>query len=62
MRVYWVSTLSATGRVVVNACEEIVSTPPIWRKFIGQPFRRLTGWLSRQGGLKIQRIDGDSHG
>lgn len=56
-RTYWVSTLQATGRVVVDGAEQIVATPPIWRKFIGQPFRKLTGWLSRQGGLRVERLN-----
>lgn len=42
---YWVSTVKVTGMVRVNHSMIIILTPPIWRKFIGQPFSNLKNWL-----------------
>ena len=45
---FWVSTNWATGGVEVTEDMTIKTTPPIWRKFIGQPFGNLTGWLAKK--------------
>lgn len=49
---WWISCSMATGQV--NTTPErphiIVSTPPIWGKFIGQELFRLVGWLTNKCG------------
>ena len=42
---YWVSTNWATGGVEVDKDKFIMTTPPIWNKFLGQSFGNLIGWL-----------------
>ena len=53
---YWVSSKRMTVWVQVNSMGEITDTAPVIRKFIGQPFDNLIGWMERQGGLKYEVI------
>lgn len=51
---YWVSSQKMTFLVEVD-CENIVrSTAPIARRFVGQSFKNLLGWISKQGGLRTE--------
>lgn len=45
MRVLWVSCKWATGMVKVGDDGIVTDTPPVWRKFIGQPLDNLLKWL-----------------
>lgn len=54
---YWCSTVKMTFWARVDARGVVVDSAPIARKFIGQPFENLRGWLARQGGLRIERLD-----
>ena len=49
---YWVSTERVTGQVNTRD-GMIVFTPPIWRKFLGQPFQNLKNWLRDVSVVKL---------
>ena len=55
---YWLSSRKMTIAVRVEVV--IVEAPPIARKFIGQPLENLVGWMTRQGGFRMERLDGDT--
>lgn len=52
---HWCSSRALTVIVRVQA-NRVVESPPITRKFIGQPFVNLLRWMNRQGGLTVQTI------
>ena len=53
MKDYWVSTKIITGCVTV--CDDtIISTPPVWRKFVGKSFSLF---ISRLIKYKVNVID-----
>ena len=55
MTKYWVSCKRFTGQV--NVDDDIITfTPPVWRKFVGQPFVHLLNWLRKFGGLKYEKL------
>lgn len=49
MTFLWMSTERMTVQVRVED-GVVVSTPPIVRKFVGQPIENLQRWLSKQPG------------
>lgn len=53
---YWVSTNRMTGLVTVRE-GRVVLTPPILRKFLGQPFANLINWMITQEGFKMEDMD-----
>lgn len=53
---YWVSCSAATGQVDIDSDGIIVSAPPVWGKFIGQPATNLGGWLRKKFG-KIEIVN-----
>lgn len=55
---YWASTKQATGLILVEN-GKITRTPPIWKKFVGQPASNILNWLQKQPGCIIQEVDGD---
>ena len=48
MTTWWLSNRRMTVKVVVGD-KTIVDAAPIVRKFIGQPFQNLVGWMKRMG-------------
>ena len=59
---YWLSSERMTISVEVEVSYEngfdeemVVWTPPIARKFIGQPLGNLIGWMTKQGGFRMER-------
>jgi hypothetical protein len=54
---WWVSHPQFTGQVNTDRARRIISTPPAWRKFQGQPLGQLLDWLRDLGpGLKYQKL------
>lgn len=53
---WWISSTMATGQVdtTIESPFIIVSTPPIWGKFLGQELFRLVGWLTSRCGSCTQ--------
>ena len=51
---YWLSSRAMTIVVRVEG-GRVVDTPPIARKFIGQPFANLVRWMLGQGDLLWHR-------
>lgn len=53
---WWFSSLSMTLLVVIhnseNKIDHIIETPPIARKFLGQPMSNLEQWMKNQGGFR----------
>ncbi len=61
---FWVSCRLFTVFVRVLRASEahewiVFETAPITRRFIGQPFVRLTHWAYTKGGLLYQQINVD---
>lgn len=51
--IWWLSTERMTGGVlVVNGVVSPDACTPIFKRFIGQPFRNLVKWLGKQPGFK----------
>lgn len=54
---YWVSTTKITCGVKVGEDGFIVETAPIFKKFIGRPFRNLIRWLEKNfEGLTVIKL------
>lgn len=53
---YWLSSESMTVGVEVNEKGTITSTPPIVRKFIGQPLKNLVKWMMKQKGFTWRKM------
>ncbi len=55
---WYVSNSKMTGWVRTNEKKMIIETPPVWRKFIGQPFGNLKEWLRNMdpNGFRIKRM------
>jgi hypothetical protein len=49
---FWFSTTRMTVTVRTNKAGIIVESPPITRKFLGQPIGNLRGWLKKQPGFR----------
>lgn len=49
-RWFWLSSAKMTVGVETNDGLRIITAPPIVRKFIGQPVKRLADWMRRQPG------------
>lgn len=49
--IYWFSTPRMTVAVEVKD-GIIINSPPITRKFVGQPVENLKRWLEKQGELR----------
>lgn len=56
MAEWWLSTNRMTFWVRVEN-GFVVDTAPIAKKFRGQPFSNLEGWLRRQGGYRKEKLD-----
>lgn len=54
---FWFSTTRMTVAVEVNADLVIVNSPPITRKFVGQPVVNLRNWLMRQPDFRESILD-----
>jgi hypothetical protein len=52
---FWISLPRLTGKVEVSA-DVIVTTPLVWKSFIGQPLKNLVAWLSKFGQVEVERI------
>ena len=52
----WVSSLKFTEQVDVADGEVILMTPPIWKKFVGQPLENLVGWLTKFGKVEVEAL------
>lgn len=50
---YWLSTTKMTVGVRIDSDGVIRETPPVVRKFIGQPLANLRRWMSKQPGFRI---------
>jgi len=48
----WLSSPTMTGQVDTSLKGIIVDTPPIWRKFVGQYWKRLYDWLAKKFGTQ----------
>ena len=51
---YWLSTNKMTVMVETDDKEIIKDSPPIVRKFIGQPINNLINWLKKQDGFQMK--------
>lgn len=51
MNFYYLSSNKMAVGILTNNQNIIVDSPPITRKFIGQPLSNLVRWLEKQGGL-----------
>ena len=56
MKTYWVSCSKMTVMVEVDNKGRVVDAAPVVRRFIGQPFRNLTLWFKKLGGLRCKQI------
>lgn len=56
MKKLWVSSPKFTGQVDVADGEVITMTPPVWRKFVGQPLENLVAWLSQFGKVELEAL------
>lgn len=54
---YWLSTTKMTVTVETDATGIIRTSPPIVRRFVGQPLTNLVAWLGRQPGFQYRRLD-----
>jgi hypothetical protein len=60
---YWLSSNKMTVTVETelrtyspgHELEIIIESPPITRRFVGQPIRNLIDWMHKQGGFKMER-------
>jgi hypothetical protein len=43
------------GKVEVSA-DVIITTPLVWKSFIGQPLKNVVAWLSKFGQAEVERI------
>lgn len=50
---YTLSSMAMTVGVTTKD-GKIIEAPPIVRKFIGQPVDSLIGWMTKQGGLRVE--------
>jgi len=50
------STVKMTCAVYVED-EVVTRTPPILRRFVGQPLNNLVRWMSMQPGFETQQLD-----
>ena len=53
---WWVSCTKFTGQVDTGKDDIILMAPPVWKKFVGQPFIHLLNWLRKFGGLKYENL------
>ncbi len=53
---WWLSTTRMTVLVECDEQDIITATPPIVRKFIGQPIDNLIAWMKKQPGLRYMRL------
>lgn len=53
---WWASCAKFTGQVDTGKDDIITFTPPVWRKFVGQPFVHLLNWLRKFGGLRYEKL------
>jgi hypothetical protein len=53
---YWLSSNRMTVGVEVDEDDIIEDTPPIVRKFRGQPLANLARWMGWQGGFRMQKL------
>ena len=59
MKRLWVSTERFTGQVNVADNGHIIFTPPVWKRFMGQPFPNLRNWLFESLHLDVRIVDLD---
>lgn len=55
-RSHYLSSRKMTVLVDVNSRDEIVSAPPIVRKFVGQSLDALVRWMKKQGGFVHEKL------
>lgn len=53
---HWLSSRRITIGVETNPQLQIVSAPPIARKFIGQALGNLISWMRKQGGFQYEHL------
>jgi len=53
---HYLSSYKMTILIGVN-CGKIVTTPPIAKVFVGQPFDNILKWMKSQGGLIHQPLE-----
>lgn len=56
MQYHYLSSYKMTILIGVN-CGKIVTTPPIAKVFVGQPFDNILKWMKSQGGLIHQPLE-----
>ena len=56
---FWMSSQAMTIAVTTDDNKIITKTPPIARKFIGQPLINLANWMNTQGYLRVEQMDID---
>ena len=60
MKAYWLTCQMCTVSVETDDNNVITKTPPIARKFIGQPLADLKRWMAKYGGFRVEPIAGQS--
>ena len=53
---WWLSSRKMTVAVETDNGDVIRTTPPIVRKFQGQPLRNLTRWMQTHGSYRQQQL------
>ncbi len=54
--VWWVSSPRMTVKVKIDSDRQIIEAAPVVRKFVGQSFSNLIGWIKKQGQIQMYNI------
>lgn len=58
MAKWWISNPNFTGQVDTDSSGVLTATPPVWKKFKGQPLSNLEKWLKSLGGFERVMLSG----
>jgi hypothetical protein len=56
-KTYYISNSKITCAVDVDDNDNVIATPPILKKFIGQPFENVKIWMRGQGPIVVNILE-----